>query len=115
MKVIAKAKYGLFFASPDFLSARISPSTKIFDYMFWGTVPVATEMKATADIIDDGENGILIPEGDEENYLRYISEKLYLTSNQFQPKQKVLAKENYTWDQEAKKLIDLYNVLSPKT
>lgn len=109
-----------FSSVPEYLSAMdicVMPDSnqygspiKIFEYGAMGKPTIAPRVGPVEEIIDDGENGILINPGDAEDLKQKI---LYLIDNpELQKKlgsnlkRKVHAK--YTWDKNAQKVLQIY-------
>jgi glycosyltransferase involved in cell wall biosynthesis len=83
---------------------------KLYEYMAAGKAIVASRAGQIAEVIDHGQNGLLVEPGDvqamAQSILRLIrnpSERDYLGQNARQQ-----AVERYSWDQYVQRVIDLY-------
>jgi glycosyltransferase involved in cell wall biosynthesis len=96
-------------ASPynEFFAYYTSP-LKLFEYMASGSPLVATDLPSTAEIIHNGENGLLVPPGDPEAMavaLRWLRDEPELGERLAKQAQQDV--QAYTWEARARRIVEM--------
>lgn len=86
---------------------------KLFEYMGCGVPVVAARIGQIPDVIQDGESGLLYTPGNIDELANTCDSLLNNTEQRLLMGQKAssLIHEQYTWDQNAKRVIELVNAL----
>jgi glycosyltransferase involved in cell wall biosynthesis len=108
-ELMARSRIGFILYPGDVnYSARIP--IRLFEYMAAGLPFVASDLPTTAQFARGKGVGLLVPPGDPEAYARAIAELLADPEQQAAMSRRgpVLAREEYSWQVESRKLVALY-------
>lgn len=113
-ELMARSRIGFILYPGDVnYSARIP--LRLFEYMAAGLPFVASDLPTTAQFAQGRGVGVLVPPGDPEAYAQAIAELLGDPDRQAEMSRRgpVLAREEYNWEVESRKLVELYEELLP--
>ena len=117
LEKIAEARFGLVFLTAR-SAHRHTLSSKIFDYMMVGTIPLATDIEPNRHYLENGKYGFLIPEssgGDE--IAKLISEKMKDPDSleKMSEECRTKALNDYCWEREAETLVKFVEKIGERT
>jgi glycosyltransferase involved in cell wall biosynthesis len=105
-RYLESADVGLALYDVEFCKFAIP--TKFFEYLYAGLPVVTTPVTAVSEFLPP-EYQYVVPEGDIEGAAAAVRRALDTTHDKTTMRQ--IVEEQYSWEQEAKKLIDLYDEL----
>jgi len=105
LKMIESARFGLSLVEPTRNYSQIV-STKIFDYMAKGTIPIATWLPSYENLITDADGPIFIAPGDEAKVPQIIADLAKDETAMRQRAETCLksVREKFNWEQDAQHL-----------
>ncbi len=105
LKMIESARFGLSLVEPTRNYSQII-STKIFDYMAKGTIPIATWLQSYEGLITDADGPVFIAPGDEAKVPSIIADLLKDGTAMRQRAETCLksVREKFNWEQDAQYL-----------
>ncbi len=115
LAMMEKARFGLSLIVPTRNYSQVI-STKVFDYMAKGTIPIATWLSAYEGLISDADGPIFIKAGDEDKVPQIIADLARDESSMRQRAETCLksVREKFNWEADAQHLPEFLERIAGK-